>query len=59
MIQRVIDLKLPKGKSAFLWGPRKAGKSYWIRKHLLADPEVKLIDLLKTDQFADYASRQV
>ena len=41
-------------KSAFLWGPRQVGKSYWIRHHM---SDVVLIDLLKTDIFADYASR--
>ena len=52
--ERQIDLRLPKGKSCFLWGPRKAGKSYWIRQHL---KDVVLIDLLKTDTFLEYASR--
>ena len=47
-------MDLPPGKSAFLWGPRKTGKSYWIRQ---AFPDQPLIDLLKTDVFADYAAR--
>ena len=51
---RNIDLNLPKGQSCFLWGPRKAGKSYWIREHL---KDAVLIDLLKTDIFSEYASR--
>jgi len=51
---RQIDLTLPKGQSCFLWGPRKAGKSYWIREHLKG---AVLIDLLKTDIFSEYASR--
>jgi predicted AAA+ superfamily ATPase len=38
----------------FLWGPRKTGKSYWVRQHL---PGAPLIDLLKTDTFAEYAAR--
>lgn len=54
IVERQIDLRLPKGKSCFLWGPRKAGKSFWIRKHLKG---VKLIDLLQTDVFAEYAAR--
>ncbi|HOW59391.1 MAG TPA: ATP-binding protein [Candidatus Omnitrophota bacterium] len=54
IIERQVDLHLPKGKSCFLWGPRKAGKSFWIRKHLKG---VKLIDLLQTDVFAEYAAR--
>ncbi len=54
IIKRLFDLNLPKNQSAFLWGPRKVGKSYWIKHHL---PDALLIDLLKTDVFADYASR--
>ncbi len=54
IVKRLLDLRLPPGRSAFLWGPRKAGKSYWVRNHL--KPPV-LIDLLKTDTFAEYASR--
>lgn len=54
IIKRLFSLKLPPHKSAFLWGPRKVGKTHWIRNNL---PEATLIDLLKTDVFADYASR--
>lgn len=53
IIKRLLDLKLPSHKSAFLWGPRKVGKSYWIR-HTLGKPSI--IDLLKTDIFAEFAS---
>lgn len=54
IIRRTLQLKLPANRSAFLWGPRKVGKSYWIREHL---PKAPLIDLLKTDVFADFAAR--
>ena len=54
IIRRLFELKLPRGQSAFLWGPRKVGKSYWIRRCL---PDATVIDLLKTDVFADYSSR--
>src|SRR3990167_1101530 len=54
IIKRLFNLKLPPHKSAFLWGPRKVGKTHWIRNNL---PQATLIDLLKTDVFADYASR--
>jgi uncharacterized protein len=50
---RVLTIQLPSKRSAFLWGPRKTGKTYWISKHYRESP---LIDLLKTDTFADYAS---
>jgi predicted AAA+ superfamily ATPase len=51
---RILDLSLPADRSAFLWGPRKTGKTYWIKRYF-ADSVI--IDLLKTDVFADYASR--
>ncbi|HLD46170.1 MAG TPA: DUF4143 domain-containing protein [bacterium] len=54
IIKRLFSLDLPKDKTAFLWGPRKTGKTYWIKQHL---GDTKLIDLLKTDAFAEYASR--
>ena len=52
--KRTLELNLAANRSAFLWGPRKTGKTYWINRHF-ADSVV--IDLLKTDVFAEYASR--
>jgi predicted AAA+ superfamily ATPase len=52
--KRLFGLNLPHGKSAFLWGPRKVGKTYWI-SHTL--PGAEIIDLLKTDTLAEYISR--
>lgn len=52
--KRLFELKLPQGKSAFLWGPRKVGKTYWI-SHTLSGAEI--IDLLKTDTLAEYIAR--
>ena len=54
ILSRLLDISLPQGKSAFLWGPRKVGKTYWIREHL---KEATVIDLLKTEVFAEYVSR--
>lgn len=54
IIQRIFTPNLPKEKSAFLWGPRKVGKSYWLRQNF---PQDILIDFLKTDIFADYISK--
>src|SRR5262245_13923934 len=54
IVRRHLDLQLPRGRSAFLWGPRRVGKSYWIREHL---PDAVLIDLLRSDVFADFAAR--
>src|SRR4030067_399081 len=52
--KRLLELNLPRGKSSFLWGPRKVGKTYWI-SHALSGAEI--IDLLKTDTLAEYISR--
>ena len=52
--KRLFELNLPAGKSAFLWGPLKVGKTYWI-SHTLKNATV--IDLLKTDTLAEYVSR--
>ncbi|MBW2202277.1 MAG: ATP-binding protein [Deltaproteobacteria bacterium] len=52
--ERLLNIQLPPKRSAFLWGPRKTGKTYWINKNYTESP---LIDLLKTDIFADYASQ--
>jgi predicted AAA+ superfamily ATPase len=51
---RLITIELPQNRSAFLWGPRRTGKTYWINRHF---SKSIIIDLLKTDVFADYASR--
>jgi len=51
---RLLAIDLPPDRSAFLWGPRKTGKTYWINRKF---PDSILIELLKTDLFADYASR--
>jgi uncharacterized protein len=52
--KRLLEIHLPRGRSAFLWGPRKVGKTYWI-SHTQSGAEI--IDLLKTDTLADYLSR--
>src|SRR5437867_8015395 len=54
IFKRLLDLRLPPGRSAFLWGPRRVGKSFWVRQTL---PDARLIDLLQSDVFAEYAAR--
>lgn len=51
-----MALDLKPGRSAFLWGPRRTGKTYWIRNHF-SKPSDWILDLLKTDDFAEYAAR--
>jgi predicted AAA+ superfamily ATPase len=52
--RRLLDLRLPQRQSAFLWGPRRVGKSYWIRENCKGAP---IIDLLQSDVFGEYAAR--
>jgi len=49
-------LNIDKNHSSFLWGARQTGKSYWIKNNF-NPKDIILIDLLKTDVFAEYASR--
>ena len=43
--ERILSLELPKGQSAFLWGPRKTGKSTLLRERF---PDAVRFDLLDT-----------
>jgi predicted AAA+ superfamily ATPase len=56
IIRRLLDLDLRRGGSAFLWGPRRVGKTYWLRERYGAT-DARFIDLLRTDLFAEYAAR--
>mgnify|MGYP001585977580 CR=1 FL=1 len=47
-IKRILKIKLPKGQSAFLWGPRKTGKTTYLKTHF---PDSIVYDFLKTDLF--------
>ena len=51
-IDRLLDLRLPKGKSAFLWGPRKTGKTTYLRQRF---PHSLIYDFLKSDLFMEFA----
>ena len=53
IFNRILKIQLPANKSAFLWGPRKVGKSHWIKSNF---PNAIVIDFLKTDVFADFIS---
>lgn len=43
---RILKINLPKGQSAFLWGPRKTGKTTYLKNKF---PESIYFDFLKTD----------
>jgi uncharacterized protein len=53
-ISRLLKIKLPKGQSAFLWGPRKTGKTTFLRA---AFPVSRSYDLLQTDLFFEFVKR--
>jgi len=48
MVRRVLNIDLPKKQSAFLWGPRKTGKSSFLKQTF---PESLVYDFLKTDLY--------
>lgn len=43
-LKRYLDLSLPLGQSAFLWGPRKAGKSTYLKQRYPLSPYYDLLD---------------
>ncbi len=53
-IRRLIHIDLPKGQSAFLWGPRKTGKTTYLKATF---PDSLRYDLLQTDLFLELAKR--
>ncbi len=48
IIKRIQDIKLPADRSAFLWGPRKTGKTTLLKQKF---PDACWIDLLDHDMF--------
>ena len=48
MIDRILKIALPENRSAFLWGPRKTGKTTLLRQQF---PNAFWIDLLDYDLF--------
>ena len=51
-IQRLLDMRLPKGQSAFLWGPRKTGKTTYLKERF---PHSLVYDFLKSDLFLEFS----
>jgi predicted AAA+ superfamily ATPase len=54
IIARILELDLPPGQSAFLWGPRKTGKTTYLTRRF---PNSVVFDLLDTDLFFDLSKR--
>jgi len=53
-VPRLLNVKLPPGQSAFLWGPRKTGKTTYLKK---AFPASLFFDFLRTDIALDFTRR--
>lgn len=53
-IQRRLDLRLPKGQSTFLWGPRKTGKTTYLTQRF---PHSLTYDFLNTDLLMAFTKR--
>ena len=51
-IQRRLNIDLPPRQSAFLWGPRKIGKSTYLKQRF---PESIVYDFLRSDIFLDFS----
>ena len=56
IIKRYLEVSLPKGRSAFLWGTSPCGQNLLAQKSLFKAGH-HFIDLLKTDVYFEYASR--
>jgi predicted AAA+ superfamily ATPase len=52
--KRLLDIELPEGQSAFLWGPRKTGKTFYLRQRF---PQSIVYDFLDTDTFFELSKR--
>lgn len=54
IIHRTLKIDLPMRQSAFLWGPRKTGKSTFLKDSF---PDSIYLDFLQTDQVLDFMKR--
>jgi uncharacterized protein len=52
--RRILDLELPEGQSAFLWGARQTGKTTLLRERY---PDSLYFDLLDTDLYLELSRR--
>ncbi|MBM3403407.1 MAG: ATP-binding protein [Bacteroidetes bacterium] len=54
MLKRILNLELPEKQSAFLWGPRKTGKTTYLRSRF---PDSINYDFLETDLFLEFSKK--
>jgi predicted AAA+ superfamily ATPase len=53
-VNRLLDIDLPRGQSAFLWGPRKTGKTTYLKERF---PHSLIYDFLKTDVAFEFSKQ--
>jgi predicted AAA+ superfamily ATPase len=53
-IKRILEMTLPPGQSAFLWGARKTGKSTFLKKRF---PRSLVFDFLDTELVLEFSKR--
>lgn len=53
-IKRFLQMDLPQRQSAFLWGPRKTGKTTYLKSHF---PASIVYDFLETDRFIEFSKK--
>lgn len=53
-IPRILEMKLPPKQSAFLWGPRKTGKTTYLKERF---PKSLVYDFLDTRLFLEFSKR--
>jgi predicted AAA+ superfamily ATPase len=54
IFKRILNFELPEKQSAFLWGPRKTGKSTYLKARF---PDSIIYDFLETDLFLEFSKR--
>jgi len=54
ILKRILNLELPEKQSAFLWGPRKTGKTTYLRSRF---PDSINYDFLETDLFLEFSKK--
>lgn len=53
-IKRILDIELPLGQSAFLWGARKTGKTTYLKQYF---PDSIVYDFLQTDLYFEFSKQ--
>ncbi len=54
IVKRILNISLPERQSAFLWGPRKTGKTMYLKATF---PDSLIYDFLQTDLFLEFSKR--